>query len=374
MNSFANYAFIDENEEDEDYDELAESIIEELSVDMNDRTEMMIHALRAGMTKPKQKKNACNYCDAPMIKSDSMLVCSNPKCGVVDSDVCDDNHPQHSYDKPTPQYAPKSSVQSSDSSNRLKLKQGWNTSDHRTQSLAEKKDIITTICDVYGFQKIIGDDTMIFYKLITDCKHKKGKKKGKNIIIRGNNVINVLAACFVKACENNQFAIKPNEIAEMFCMESARVTAGIKKFHKIIDTTDNGTDIFVNKLANLTATYNITNRFIVRRYLETGIGEQGRDLAMRMSDNCMILRQASNHSADSLAGGLLLMIFVRHGFDVNDKKLDISRIFGLSKSTIMNVYTELDYLYNVLANDELTLFVRERYPEIEAKIKKKLNR
>ncbi len=53
-------------------------------------------------------------------------------------------------------------------------------------------------------------------------KHKSGPNIGKQIIIRGENRISIIAACLFKACEMKQHPRNIKEIADYFQLEDKK--------------------------------------------------------------------------------------------------------------------------------------------------------
>ena len=68
------------------------------------------------------------------------------------------------------------------------------------------------------------------YKKINDSKHKTGKRKGKNRIMRCDNRKAILAACVFYACKMHRDVRCPKEIADIYELDIKSVNRGIRKF------------------------------------------------------------------------------------------------------------------------------------------------
>ena len=316
-----------------------------------------------------------------------VMVCMNPECGMIEEDILDLGAEWRSFNSgegtrcgcPSNYFFPQSStgtIVTGLSNHRLRVKQQWNAGDYRGQRLSDVFGFITKICMRSNLSRSVIDDAKIYYKNLSECKHIKGKNKGKYIIIRGDNVTNIIAACVSKACEKNRCSMDSKEIGEVFRIKDSRVTSGKKKFDKIIDNTENPNENpFKNELSNITADFDITEDYITRHSAPLGMGASAKELALTIARNCWRSRQASDHSARSLAGGIVLLLFARCGTgNINKRKTRIAKQFGISEATITKVYVQIDFLYEMLIDDDLTTFVMENYESIAEKWHEKLNK
>ena len=196
----------------------------------------------------KHNKNYCIKCKTNIyLFNDNVsgnCVCSN--CGTVSCELIDSsagymcyddnktdagNNVGISYNELLPQSSLSTTI--SGGSNRLKTLQNWNVMPYRERSLNIVYKIIKNICEKNKIIKCVEVDAQIMYKKLSDCKHVKGRNKGKYIIIRGSNRMSLIAACIFYACRNKGITRSPKEIALMFDDKHVKMTNGCKMFRKL---------------------------------------------------------------------------------------------------------------------------------------------
>jgi len=99
-------------------------------------------------------------------------------------------------------------------------------------------DVLKTIqtkCKNYGITQTIIDSAKILYKKVSESVHSKGKRKGKNIIMRCINRRSMIAACLFHACKLQKETRSPKEIADIYDLEIKHVNHGCRKFCDIIE-------------------------------------------------------------------------------------------------------------------------------------------
>lgn len=317
----------------------------------------------------------CSACKSDLIEIDGVLMCSSEDCGLVESDMVDTGpewrNPEGAVrgGGQTNYFFPQmtdGTTLSGLNNKQLNLKQKWICGNYRDQRLSYIFSRIDNLKKDNDIPKSVIEDTKIYYKILSECTHRDGENKGKYIILRGDNVDNILAACMSKAGENNHWPMSVNEIANIFGITSKRVTSGKKKFDKIIDTTDNVNQIFLDELANISALHNVTSDYISRYGPKVGLIGDALQLALRISDNCLKLRLGSNHSENSLASGIILMILnnFMSAEEVMVKKALIAECFAISEATINKVSNQLDIFYHFLINDEATEYLLKNYDDV----------
>lgn len=362
---------------------LSEDIVEESSEESSESEDMDMNDLVKILNPLKTDSDfVCTECNSDLMEEEGIMICSNEDCGLVGGDVIDSGPEWRSSDNanrgscPSNHFFPRASegtIMSGLNNHRLQMKQQWIASgNYRGQRLSYIFDKINKLQQSHDIPKVVIDDTKIFYNNLSDCRHRKGENKGKHIIIRGNNVDNVLAACMSKAGENNHWPMNTKELSQIFDITEKRITAGKKKFDRIIDTTDNPNEFFLDELSNISATHNVASDYIKRYGPRIGVINSTMDLALTIAGNCWKLRKGSNHSDDSLAGGIILLIMSKftEAEEMLEKKTMIAKCFNVSEATINKVFNQLEPLYEVLISDGATSFVLANYDKYAEFLKK----
>ena len=174
---------------EEDLDSLMDNLV--LEIDGDEKKETMDVCVSCKSTNLIQSNNNCYF------------VCQD--CGVINYEYLNKN-PNFSKDKngssqygnPSNYFYPKSALGTKIKSRkycRLGMLQRQGQMPYRERSLLEVLSKIQKKCKKYNVTQTVIDNAKILYKKISDCKHKKGKSKGKTIIIRCINRCSLIAAC-----------------------------------------------------------------------------------------------------------------------------------------------------------------------------------
>src|ERR1700733_5190711 len=260
----------------------------------------------------QSNKNICKNCDAndSLMEDPTAGVVVCKECGVINEELLDVGPEWRQYNNddnrnegvnrcgcPSNFFFPKSSqgtIISGIKNNRLKIKQKWGSIIYKERRLNTIFEYISDICGRNKIPRIISDSAKIMYKRISDCKHKTGENIGKHVIIRGINLISVVAACVFKACEMNKTPRTVREIAYLFDADEKKITKGIKTFEKIMTECDDGM-ILENSHVCLPEDY-------VRRHCpKLKISEPDTELAVNIAYNCCRMKLASDHNTQSIA-------------------------------------------------------------------------
>ena len=150
------------------------------------------------------------------------------------------------------------------------------------------------------------------YKKINDCKHKKGKNKGKNIIIRCINRKSLIAACVFFGCKLQGRPRSPKEIADIFDLELKQVNKGCRKFLDLMNV-----DILMYKIRCSQST-----DFIERYCKKLKVNLEYIDSAKRISNNIHKLDIASTHQPPSVAAGSILLMANLYDLDISKVKFE----------------------------------------------------
>jgi transcription initiation factor TFIIIB Brf1 subunit/transcription initiation factor TFIIB len=318
---------------------------------------------------PENKK--CKACKGALIEDQqaSALICS--ECGMINEELFDHGPEWRQYNNddnrgegvnrcgcPSSFFFPKSSqgtIMAGSSNSRLKRKQKWNSMVYKERSLNQVFEFISQICSKNNIPKIIVDDAKIFYKNLSDCKHKNGANTGKQIIIRGDNRISIIAACVFKACEKNKNPRNTREIAEFFGLDEKKVTKGNKQFEKIMKNADDRSVMFDNIVRD-----NDTAEDWIRRHCpKLKISKENTDIAVKISQNCCKMKLASDHNPQSIAAGSILVMVEYRKLNI-DKK-NIAKLFKTSDVTISKIYNKIEPFTRALVDDAATEYLINKF-------------
>jgi len=285
----------------------------------------------------------------------SVRVCT--KCGQVNDNLVDQNPEWRQFEDdggkdvgrcsmPINKLLPQSSLGTTIAGNyksRLKTLHQWSQMPYKERSLNAVFKIIHNKCQSGAILKCIEDDAKIMYKLISECKHVKGKNKGRVIIIRGKNRESLIAACVFFACRRNKKTRSQKEIADLFDLKYTEITRGCKLFIKLMK---------LRKL-ELSIGTSLPEHFVVRFCNELKIKKHYINQAMKIAKNIRKLDIASVHTPFSTAtSSILLMADINGLRSISKKKL--SNKFNVSEVTLTKTYKKISEYRNVLINDTLT--------------------
>ena len=297
----------------------------------------------------------------------SVIVCS--ECGFINEELLDYGPEWRQYNNddsrgeginrcgcPSNFFFPKSSqgtIMAGSSNSRLKRKQKWNSMIYKERSLNQVFEYISHVCSKNNIPKIIVDSAKILYKKLSDCKHKTGLNVGKQIIIRGDNRLSIIAACVFKACEMNKNPRNVKEIAKFFDLDEKKVTKGNKQFEKIIKNAED------NILMWDQFNPNTAEDYIRRHCPKLKISKDDTDLAVKISYNCCKMKLASDHNPQSIAAGSILVMIQYSNLNI-DKK-DIAVLFGTSDVTIGKIYNKIAPVADALVDDAATEYLIKKF-------------
>lgn len=308
----------------------------------------------------------CINCKSEKLIEDQNLcaiVCFD--CGMVNTEILDSGieFPQYNNDEntvvnrcgcPSSFFFPKSSqgtIIIGNTTNRLRQRQNWDLMVYKERSLNNVFEFIADICKKNNIQKIILDSTKILYKKINDCKHKSGKNIGKQIIIRGENRISIIAACFFKACELNKQPKNIKTVAKLFSLTEKKVSRGNKQYDKILRNSD---DInFYN------FNVDITEDFINTYGQKLKLDSTCINLAITISHNAYKMKLATDHNPQSVASGIILA--ATNYLDLDIKKKKISKVFGTSDITTTKIFNKINPYIDALIDNGATDYIIKKF-------------
>jgi len=305
-----------------------------------------------------QRIESCtnNLCGSVRIIEDysnGIVVCQD--CGQVLDGVVDINPEWKQFEEedkangrcglPINKLLPQSSLGTTISGygkNRLKTLHGWNSMPYTERSLNNEFKKIQDRCSKAKILKCIEDDAKIMYKMISECKHNKGKNTGKFIITRGINRLSIVAACLFYACVRKGMTRTSKEIASLFDISSVEMNRGCKSFLKLLKIRNFNTNMGTSK----------PNHFIISHCNELQISNQYIEQTLKIVRNIERLNIASVHTPFSIAAAsILLMADTNNLTHVTKKKVSIN--FDISEVTVSKTYKKIEKYKNILIDDTM---------------------
>jgi transcription initiation factor TFIIB len=313
----------------------------------------------------KQNINICLNC-----KSDTLVKNQNGEkickdCGLVNSELFDeipefnnDLEGSSRYGCPSNYFYPKSALGTKIRArgfSKLSNLQKQGQMPYREKSLLETLTKIQKKCKLYNISQTVIDSAKILYKKVTDCKHTKGKRIGKNRIMRCINLRSMIAACLFHACKLQGEPRSPKEIADIYDLEIKNVNKGCRKFLELIDIESLNTEF------NSSRSYDFIDRFASK----LNLSDEYIQIAKDISTNIHKLDIASTHEPPSVAAGCILMVSVVYRLDISKKQ--ISEVFKISDVTISKTYRRIYPFHNIVMMNNITNLVTEKRNQIPKK-------
>jgi transcription initiation factor TFIIIB Brf1 subunit/transcription initiation factor TFIIB len=312
----------------------------------------------------KENKKVCISCSSEnLIKNSTKgyLVCE--ECGVINEEFFDKNiefkteqSASSRYGCPSNPLFPKSALGTKINSkgyNRIALLQKQGQMPYKEKALLEALERIQSKCKKYFITQTVIDSAKILYKKISDCKHKKGKRKDKNIIMRCIYRKAMIAACLFFACKLQKEPRSPKEIADIYDLDIKHVNRGCRKFIDYIDLSS----IFYEIKSSQSSDF-------IKRFAEKlNIDKEYINIAKDVSNNIHKLGLASTHEPPSVAAGCILLVTIMYHVDINKKQ--ISEIFGISDVTISKTYRKIYPYHKIITNNKATELIVERMNNME---------
>uniref|UniRef100_A0A6C0DC07 Transcription factor TFIIB cyclin-like domain-containing protein n=1 Tax=viral metagenome TaxID=1070528 RepID=A0A6C0DC07_9ZZZZ len=311
------------------------------------------------ITIPIDDKLTCISCKSDKLIIDNAkgyLVCQ--ECAVINEEFLDKNQEFSNdangtsrYGCPSNYFFPKSALGTKINArgyNRAAILQRQGQMPYKEKSLLEVLERIQSKCKKYNLTQTIIDSAKILYKKVSDCKHTKGKRKGKNMIMRCINRRSMIAACLFYACKLQKEPRSPKEVADIYDLEIKHVNRGCRKF---IDYIDLSTIFYEVKSSQ-------SSDFIERFAKKLNIDKQYITIIKDISSNIHKLGLASTHEPPSVAAGCILLVANMYHVDINKKQ--ISDIFGISDVTISKTYRKIYPYHKIIMNNKVTDMILEK--------------
>ena len=306
-------------------------------------------------------KVGCKNCKSQNLVIDNakgFMVCTD--CAVINEEYLDDNPDVNNsedssntsrYGTPASFFFPKASLGTkivSKSFNRLSLLQKQGQMPYKEKSLMDVLETIQSKCKKYGITQSIIDSAKILYKKVSESVHLKGKRKGKNIIMRCINRRSMIAACLFHACKLQKETRSPKEIADIYDLEIKHVNRGCRKFCDIIDSNT----LFYQIKSSL------SSDFIERNAKKLNIDKMYIAIAKDVSTNIHKLDLASTHEPPSVAAGCILLVITHYNIPLSKKQ--VSDIFNISDVTISKTFRKIWPYHKIVLNNKITDMILEK--------------
>jgi transcription initiation factor TFIIIB Brf1 subunit/transcription initiation factor TFIIB len=331
-------------------------------LDMNDdQLDNLLLGLDLNSKKETTTEVVCISCKSSELVTDTAkghLVCS--ECGVINKEYLDENPEMNNndnesntscYGAPTSHFYPKSSLGTkivSKGYNRLSFLQKQGQMPYKEKSLMDVLETIQYKCKKYGITQTIIDSAKILYKKVSESVHVKGKRKGKNIIMRCVNRRSMIAACLFFACKLQKEIRSTKEIADLYDLEIKHVNRGCRKFCEIIDIGSLFYDIKSSQSSD----------FIERFSKKLNIDKEYINIAKDVSNNIHKLELATTHEPPSVAAGCILLVVEYYKLAVSKKQ--ISDVFDISDVTISKTYRKINVYHKIILSNTITNLILER--------------
>jgi transcription initiation factor TFIIIB Brf1 subunit/transcription initiation factor TFIIB len=316
--------------------------------------------------KLESKKKICKSCKSDKLIIDNIkgyLVCQ--ECAVINQEFLDEN-PEFTHDEenngngssrygcPSNYFFPKSALGTKIATkgyNKISALQKQGQMPYREKSLLEVLERIQTKCKKYGVSQSIIDSAKILYKKVSDSKHIRGKRKGKNMIMRCINRRSMIASCVFYACKMQREPRSPKEIADIYDLEIKHVHRGCRKILDYIDLNSTFYQIKNSQAAD----------FIERLSKKLDIDKKFIEISKDVCNNIHKLDIASTHEPPSVAAGCILLVATNYNLPINKKQ--ISEIFDISDVTISKTYRKIYPYYKIILNNKVTDLVLQKKNE-----------
>jgi transcription initiation factor TFIIIB Brf1 subunit/transcription initiation factor TFIIB len=297
--------------------------------------------------------NECKSINLVYTSGRGSYVCG--ECGTESQEIFDESPEWNNYEDgkvesgrcgaPINPFFPKSSlgtIINAPGYSKVKMLRNWGQVPYRERSLAEVLNEMDFKCKKYKITKAVIDNAKILYKNIREIKHESGANKGKNVIIRGINRKQIIAACFYFGAILQKFPRSTKEVADIFCLEIKQVTKGCRKFLEIMK------DNFI--IFDIKPSHG--SDFIDRFGSKLKLNKETIQLSKTISENTTRLDIASDHQATSIAAASILLAI--NILEQNISKKNISLVFEISDVTITKTYKKIYCYQQIVISDELT--------------------
>jgi transcription initiation factor TFIIIB Brf1 subunit/transcription initiation factor TFIIB len=300
--------------------------------------------------------NVCINCKSSNIITEGSTKTCN-ECGVINEERLNNNvditnndeaDTSHKYGGPSNNQFTNGTKIASKGFNRISLIQNQGQIKYTDLALLKENELIKNTCKKYNINQKCIETAQIYYKMIYTKKHDKGKREGKNIIMRRVNKLLVQAGCLFNACKIQGEPRTVQEIADIFNIEIKHVNRGCRKFSELININTMYYQFKSSKSVD----------FIQRFSENLNIDKKYIDIAKDISRNIHKLDLAATHEPPSIAAGCILLVVNIYNIQLSKKQ--ISDIFGISDVTISKTYRKIYPFHKILVSNKITDLIIEK--------------
>jgi len=286
----------------------------------------------------------CSVCNSILgVNEERFLCCTNNQCGIVYKNVTDngaewkfvsdDGVDGSRCGMPTNPLLAESSYgcaipcrgSTTYEMRKLKRYSEWQSMPYKEKTLFEDFKHITMMSDLAGIPRIIIDDAMRYYTLLS-----------ANTKFRGMNRNGIVAASIYISCRINQVPRTPKEIAAIFNID----TSGCTKMCKIATAVLRELESNDDTMRSMTLTNMTPSVFVERFCSKLGMSEELTKLAAFIAVIVETRNLIPSNTPNAVAAGIVY--FVNEKCNVKLTKPLIAEIVDISEVTITKCYRQLD--------------------------------
>ncbi|AXN91120.1 putative transcription initiation factor IIB-like protein [Namao virus] len=216
----------------------------------------------------------------------------------------------------------------------------WRQVPYRERSLNENLRNIEQKCDKYNIARSVIDNSKILYRKIQELTYNDGKNKGKNIIIRGKNRVQIISSCIYFGASLQKFPKTVKETAQIFDIFPNEVTKGCRKFLHYMKNTD--------IISNIRPLPSIL--FVEKYCLEINLSVDYIKLIKIIVKNIVKLDLCSHHQPISISAAAIVLVIQKFfPEEYSKKKKQISKSMSISEVTINKMLNKIQHYFYILA-------------------------
>ncbi len=275
----------------------------------------------------KENIDCCNVCESPLYHTDEgFMCCSNNKCGVLYTNVVDQNAEWRYYGAddnggmdptrcgmPINPLLEESSygckvLNGSNSYEMRKLRRytEWQSMPYKEKAQWDEFQKITIMAQNNNIPKIIIDEAIRYHKKISEQK-----------TFRGLNRTGIIAASIYIACSLNKYPRTAKEIATIFNLDNTSATKGCKNAISIINSIE--TDVNNNQKTVLTHATPVI--FIDRFCSKLSINDELTRLCKFIAQKVERQNIIPENTPPSIAVGIIYYVCIRCNLNITKKTI-----------------------------------------------------
>lgn len=293
------------------------------------------------------EREICEYCNTILIITDEgYMVCNNPTCGILYTDVLDRTAEWRYYGADDNQssdptrcgmpinpllkessFGCKVVLQYPSSYEMRKIKRytDWQAMPYKEKSQYDEFTHITNISHQAGIPKMIIDDAMRYHKQISEAK-----------TFRGVNRDGIIAASIYVSCKVNNFPRTAKEIATIFSLDNTSATKGCKNALSILNDIEHGMENDDKLLLYKTTPLSFIERYCSKLGINIELTKVCKFIAIKIETKKLI----PENTPHSIAAGIVY--FVAQSCNINISKKNVNLVSEISEVTINKCYKKLE--------------------------------